>query len=89
MRIGDIKRLASSGKSPYFFAKDTMEFFQSQVFPDVKEIKDGFLFITSEKFDKAPRHYRVMNIKPDGSISSGKMLPTLEEARKHLRESKC
>ena len=40
MRIGDIKRLASSGKSPYFFAKDTMEFFQSQVFPDVKEIKD-------------------------------------------------
>ena len=89
MRIGDIKRLASSGKSPYFFAKDTMEFFQSQVFPDVKEIKDGFLFITSEKFDKAPRHYRVRKIKPDGAISSGKMLPTLEEARKHLRESKC
>ena len=41
MKIGDIKRLASSGKSPYFFAKDTMEFFQSQVFPDVKEIKDS------------------------------------------------
>ena len=89
MRIGDIKRLASSGKSPYFFAKDTMEFFQSQVFPDVKEIKDGFLFITSEKFGEAPRHYRVRKIKQDGSINSGKMLPTLEEARKHLREAKC
>ena len=89
MRIGDIKRLACSGKSPYFFAKDTMEFFKSQVFSDVKEIKDGFLFITSEKFGEAPRHYRVRKIKQDGSINSGKMLPTLEEARKHLRESKC
>jgi hypothetical protein len=89
MRIGDIKRLASQGKSPYFFSKDTMEFFQSQVFSDVKKIKDGFLFITSEKFGKAPRHYRVRKIKLDGSISSGKMLPTLEKAKKHLKESKC
>ena len=46
MKIGDIKRLASSGKSPYFFSKDTMEFFKTKVFPDVKEIKDDFLFIT-------------------------------------------
>ena len=89
MRIGDIKRLASQGKSPYFFSKDTMEFFKSKVFSDVKEIKDGFLFITSEKFGDAPRHYRVRRIKLDGSISSGKMLSTLEKARKHLRESKC
>ena len=89
MRIGDIKRLASQGKSPYFFSKDTMEFFKSQVFPDVKEIKDGFLFITSEKFGDTPRHYRVRKIKQDGSINSGKMLATLEQARKHLRESKC
>ena len=89
MKIGDIKRLASSGKSPYFFAKDTMEFFNSQVFPDVKQVDRGYLFITSEKFGKAPRHYRVRKIKLDGSINSGKMLPTLEEARKHLRESKC
>lgn len=89
MNIQGIKRLATEGKSPYFFSPDTMEFFNSKVFSDVKEIKDGFLFITSEKFDKAPRHYRVRKIKLDGSINSGKMLPTLEEARKHLRESKC
>ena len=89
MTITEIKKLATEGKSPYFFSKETMEFFQSQVFPDVKEVKDGFLFITSEKFDKAPRHYRIRKIKLNGFINSGKMFPTLEQARKHLKESKC
>ena len=89
MNITDIKKLATEGKSPYFFSKETMEFFQSQVFPDVKEVKDGFLFITSEVFGNDLRHYRIRKIKLNGSINSGKQFKTLEKARKHLKESKC
>ena len=90
MKIGDIKRLASSGKSPYFFAKDTMEFFKSQVFPDVKQVDRGYLFITSEKFGEAPRHYQVRHITLDGVINYyGERFDSLEKARHFLNTSNC
>ena len=90
MKIGDIKRLASSGKSPYFFAKDTMEFFKSKVFPDVKQVDRGYLFITSEKFGEAPRHYQVRHITLDGVINYyGERFDSLEKARHFLNTSNC
>jgi len=85
MTITEIKKLATEGKSPYFFSPDTMQFFNSKVYRDVKEVKDGFLFITSEVFGNDPRHYRIRKIKLNGSINSGKMFKTLEKAKQHLR----
>ena len=90
MKIGDIKRLASQGKSPYFFAKDTMEFFKSQVFPDVKQVDRGYLFITSEKFGSSPRHYQVRHITLDGVINYyGERFDSLEKAKHFLNSSNC
>tara|TARA_R100001480_G_scaffold52151_1_gene65558 strand:- start:320 stop:583 length:264 start_codon:yes stop_codon:yes gene_type:complete len=85
MNITDIKKLATEGKSPYFFSKETMNFFNSKVYKDIKEVKDGFLFITSEVFGNDPRHYRIRKIKFNGSINSGKMCKTLEKAKQHLK----
>ena len=90
MNIQDIKRLAKEGKSPYFFSPDTMEFFQSQVFEDVKQVNRGWLFITSEKFGEAPRHYQVRHITLDGIINYyGERFDSLEKARHFLNTSNC
>ena len=90
MNIQDIKRLATEGRSPYFFASDTMKFFKSQVFPDVKQVEKGYLFITSEKFGNEPRHYQVRHITLDGSINYyGKRFDSLEKARHFLNSSNC
>ena len=92
MNIQDIKRLATEGKSPKFFNPDTMDFFKSKVYSDVKRVRqpEGFLFITSEVFGDSPRHYQVRHITPDGSISYyGQRLETLEEAKSLLNRSFC
>tara|TARA_R100000231_G_scaffold22642_1_gene21574 strand:+ start:308 stop:676 length:369 start_codon:yes stop_codon:yes gene_type:complete len=92
MNITGIKKLAKDGKSPYFFSTNTMKFFNSKVFPDVKRVRqpEGFLFITSEKFAESPRHYQVRHITPDGFISYyGQRLETLEDAKSLLNRSFC
>ena len=90
MNIQDIKRLATEGKSPYFFSPDTMRFFSSKVFPDVKQVDRGYLFITSEKFGEAPRHYQVRHITLDGSINYyGERFDSLKKARHFLNSSNC
>ena len=50
MNIKGIKKLATEGKSPYFFNPDTMKFFNSKVYQDVKKVEKGYLFLTSEIF---------------------------------------
>jgi len=92
MNITAIKKLAKEGKSPYFFSPDTMKFFNSKVFSDVKRVRqpEGFLFITSEVFGDSPRHYQVRHITPDGFISYyGQRLETLEDAKNLLNRSFC
>ena len=92
MNITAIKKLAKEGKSPYFFSPDTMKFFNSEVYQDIKRTRqpEGFLFITSEKFPNSPRHYQVRHITPDGSISYyGERFETLEKAKILLNRSFC
>jgi len=85
MNITDIKKLATEGKSPYFFSPDTMRFFSSKVYRDVKEVKNGFLFITSEVFGDNPRHYQLRLISLDGSIESLLKVDSLKLAKQYLR----
>jgi len=70
MNITGIKKLAKEGKSPYFFSPDTMRFFSSKVYKDVRTVKEGYLFITSEVFGDNPRHYCLRLIDAKGSIET-------------------
>jgi len=85
MSISEIKKLATEGKSPYFFNPDTMRFFSSKVYKYVKEVEEGFLFITSEVFGDNPRHYQLRLISLNGSIESLLKFNSLELAKKYLR----
>ena len=85
MNIQDIKRLATEGKSPYFFSPETMRFFSSKVYKHIKEVENGFLFITSEVFGDSPRHYQIRLISLDGSIESLLKVDSLELAKQYLR----
>lgn len=86
MTIKDIKKLATEGKSPYFFSPDTMRFFSSKVYKYVKEVEKGFLFITSEVFGDEPRHYAIRFINLKGSIDTLKEYQTLSQAKKGLND---
>tara|TARA_R100000773_G_C4200233_1_gene102986 strand:- start:496 stop:759 length:264 start_codon:yes stop_codon:yes gene_type:complete len=70
MNITGIKKLAKEGKSPYFFSPDTMRFFSSKVYKDVRAVKEGYLFITSEVFGDQPRHYALRLINSEGLIET-------------------
>tara|TARA_B100000963_G_C22205401_1_gene485015 strand:- start:67 stop:330 length:264 start_codon:yes stop_codon:yes gene_type:complete len=70
MNITGIKKLAKEGKSPYFFSPDTMRFFSSKVYKDVRAVKEGHLFITSEVFGDDSRHYSLRLIDSKGSIET-------------------
>tara|TARA_R100001440_G_scaffold69654_1_gene91648 strand:- start:1019 stop:1282 length:264 start_codon:yes stop_codon:yes gene_type:complete len=70
MNITGIKKLAKEGKSPYFFSPDTMNFFNSKVYQDVRKVKEGYLFITSEVFGDDLRHYSLRLINSEGSIET-------------------
>ena len=70
MNITDIKKLAKEGKSPYFFSPDTMNFFDSKVYKDVRTVKEGYLFITSEVFGDDTRDYSLRLIDSQGSIKT-------------------
>ena len=85
MNIQHIKRLAKEGKSPYFFSPDTMRFFNSKVYNHIKEVENGFLFITSEVFGDNPRHYQLRLISLDGSIESLLKVDSLKLAKQYLR----
>ena len=85
MNITGIKKLAKEGKSPYFFSPDTMKFFNSKVYKDIKTVKDGHLFITSEVFGNDPRHYAVRFIFEDGSIDTIIKFYNLKDAKQYLK----
>ena len=70
MNITAIKKLAKEGKSPYFFSPDTMNFFDSKVYKDVRTVKEGYLFITSEVFGDDTRDYSLRLIDSQGSIKT-------------------
>ena len=70
MNITAIKKLAKNGKSPYFFSPDTMKFFNSKVYKDVRAVKGGHLFITSEVFGDDTRDYSLRLIDSEGSIKT-------------------
>ena len=70
MNITGIKKLAKEGKSPYFFSPDTMNFFNSKVYQDVRKVKEGYIFITSEVFEDDLRHYSLRLINSEGSIET-------------------
>ena len=92
MNIKHIKQLATEGKSPFFFSPETMKFFDSIVYEDIRRVRqpEGFLFITSEKFPRSSRHYQVRHITPDGFISYyGERFGTFEEAKSLLNRSFC
>jgi len=84
MNITAIKKLAKEGKSPYFFSPDTMKFFKSKVYQDVRKTKKGFVFITSEVFGDNPRHYAVRFIRLDGSIDTIIKFNDLKDAKEFL-----
>jgi len=85
MNITDIKKLAKEGKSPYFFSPDTMKFFNSKVYQDVRKVEKGYLFLTSEVFGNDPRHYAVRFIDSEGSIKTIEKYHTLKDAKEHLK----
>ncbi len=70
MNITGIKKLAKEGKSPYFFSPDTMKFFDSKVYKDVRAVNEGYLFITSEVFGDDSRDYSLRLIDSQGSIKT-------------------
>ena len=70
MNITGIKKLAKDGKSPYFFSPDTMKFFDSKVYKDVRAVKRGYLFITSEVFGDNSRDYSLRLIDSQGRIKT-------------------
>ena len=85
MDITGIKKLATEGKSPYFFNPDTMNFFNSKVYKDVRKVEKGYLFLTSEVFGDDSRHYAVRFISLDGSIKTIEKYHTLKDAKDHLK----
>lgn len=70
MNIKFIKHLAKKGKSPYFFSKKTMEFFNSKVYSDVAEVSTGYQFITSESFGENHIKFSLRHIDFDGRIET-------------------
>ena len=85
MTITEIKKLATEGKSPYFFSPDTMRFFSSKVYNHIKEVENGFLFITSEVFGDDPRHYQVRHITKEGVINYwGNRWESYEKAKNYF-----
>ena len=85
MNITNIKKLATEGKSPYFFSPDTMKFFNSKVYKDVKRVDNGYLFLTSEVFGNDSRHYAVRFIDLKGSIKTIEKYHSLKDAKEHLK----
>tara|TARA_B100000609_G_scaffold87390_1_gene69822 strand:- start:925 stop:1188 length:264 start_codon:yes stop_codon:yes gene_type:complete len=85
MNITGIQKLAKEGKSPYFFSPDTMRFFSSKVYKDVKKIDKGYLFLTSEVFGDESRHYAVRFIDLEGSIETIEKYHSLKDAKDHLK----
>tara|TARA_R100001086_G_scaffold224609_1_gene142617 strand:+ start:314 stop:574 length:261 start_codon:yes stop_codon:yes gene_type:complete len=70
MNIKFIKHLAKTGKSPYFFSKKTMEFFNSKVYPDVAATEKGYQFITSESFGENHLRFSLRHIDFEGRIET-------------------
>ena len=63
----------------FFFRDDTMKFFQSIV---ETSCTDRGVFITSERFDKDPRHYRVRVFLESGDVATvSEQIGTRERAR--------
>jgi len=84
VNITGIKKLAKEGKSPYFFSPDTMNFFNSKVYQDVRKVEKGYLFITSEVFGNDIKHYSVRFIDLNGAIETIEKYHSLKDAKEHL-----
>ena len=70
MTITEIKKLATEGKSPYFFSKGAMDFFNSKVYSDVSKVSTGYQFITSESFGENHIKFSLRHIDFEGSIET-------------------
>ena len=90
MNITDIKKLATEGNSPKFFAPDTLKFFKSIIYSDVRKTTKGYLFITSEVFGDNPRHYQIRHIDKYGSINYwGNRWDSLVKAKRYFNSTNC
>lgn len=54
----------------HFFDASTMRFFSSRVIPRVLPVDDGAYFVTSERYDSAPRLYTLRRAYDDGRIET-------------------
>lgn len=84
--ISELKRLHAG----HFFDRDTIRFFDSVIYPNVRTGYDGWYFITSEKFDTGwPRLFTIRKIDENGKIDTvGKFqgYQTFEDALKSASE---
>lgn len=63
----------------YFFSDSTMKFFQSRI---ETHSTDHGVFITSERYDRDPRHYMVRVFHESGDVSTvSEKIGTIEHAR--------
>jgi hypothetical protein len=79
----------------YFFSPDTMRWFNSKVYDDIYQIKEGVCFITSERddyLDRQPtRLYTVRIMRLNGridSLSEFQQFNTLKQARAFVKAYK-
>lgn len=72
--LSEIKNAARDGASPYWFDKNTVEFFSSRVSSNVYPVDGGAYFVTSEQDDSAstwhPRLYTVRHCTDDGVVTT-------------------
>jgi hypothetical protein len=76
----------------YFFSPDTMRWFNSKVYDDIYQVKEGVCFITSERddyLDRQPtRLYTVRIMRLNGridSLSEFQQFNTLKQARAFVK----
>ena len=71
--LHQIKYAASTGKSPHWFDRDTLRFFNSRISERVYPVPGGAYFVTSEKYsryDNSPRLYTVRHCTLEGDINT-------------------
>lgn len=68
--IDDIKQ-ANQEHGYHWFDQDSMEFFDSIVYPNLVQHPEGAYFVSSEKFDsRAPRLFTVRFARLTGDVST-------------------
>lgn len=67
--IGAIKK-ANQEAGYFYFSPNTMRFFKSRVMTEVFPLKDGALFVTSERREGDVRRYTIRRAWDDGDITT-------------------